>query len=141
MADEDLVDVRGRKPGIGDRIDGDPNDQAFEIVLVMFAEGGVGPADDASSHRGSSRRWDKEDELRYSNSPGSDQIGVCAAKFPHPSRTTALGPSSAASGTGPPVPDRSDPPPRRTRGREQDPLSCPLPRRWAGEGRGGGTRR
>src|SRR5258708_35746770 len=40
-------------------------------------------------------------------------VAVC----PHPSGTAALGPSSAASGTGGPVPDRSDPPPP-SRGRE-----------------------
>src|SRR5258708_2540885 len=52
---------------------------------------------------------------RFAPSPSSPTDARRPAKCPHPSGTAALGPSSAASGTEGPVPDRSDPPPPKAR--------------------------
>ena len=50
MAEHDLVDVGGGNPGIRERLLGDPYDQALDRLALKSAEGGVCPANDASSH-------------------------------------------------------------------------------------------
>jgi|SRR5712672_76157 hypothetical protein len=50
MPEHDLVDVRGNDPGIGERLGGDPHDQALDALALEAPEGGVSPANDASGH-------------------------------------------------------------------------------------------
>ena len=51
MAEHDLVDVLGGDPGIGQRLAGDPHDQAFDALAIKLTEGGMGPTDNACGHR------------------------------------------------------------------------------------------
>ena len=50
MAEHDLVDVGGGNPGVRERLLRDPYDQALDRLALKSAEGGMGPANDASSH-------------------------------------------------------------------------------------------
>jgi hypothetical protein len=50
MAEHDFVDVAGGDPGIGERLRRHPHDQALDRLSLEPAEGGVGPANDASRH-------------------------------------------------------------------------------------------
>ena len=52
MAEHDFVDVAGGDPGIGERLGRHPHDQALDRLALETAEGGVGPANDASGHGG-----------------------------------------------------------------------------------------
>ena len=52
MAEHDFVDVGGGDPGIGERLRRHPHDQTLERLALEAAKGGVGPANDASSHDG-----------------------------------------------------------------------------------------
>ena len=50
MAEHDLVDVGGRDAGIGQRLVGDPDDEAFDGLGVELAERRMRPSDDAGGH-------------------------------------------------------------------------------------------
>ena len=50
MAEHDLIDIGGGNAGIGERIPGDPYDQAFDRLALEPAEGCVSPTHDASGH-------------------------------------------------------------------------------------------
>jgi hypothetical protein len=52
MAEQDLVDVLGRDPGVGQRLIGDPDDKALHGLCIELAERRVGPTDDAGGHGG-----------------------------------------------------------------------------------------
>src|SRR5262249_50820102 len=54
MADEDLVDIRGRDAGIGQRRCRRAHDQRFDVLALEPAERRMAPADDAGGHDGSS---------------------------------------------------------------------------------------
>ncbi len=49
-ADENLIDVGGRQPGIGDRVGGDADDQGFDILAFELAEARMRPTHDAGGH-------------------------------------------------------------------------------------------
>jgi hypothetical protein len=50
MSEHDLVDIGRRNAGIGKRLAGDADDQAFHTFRVELSEGGVGPSNDACGH-------------------------------------------------------------------------------------------
>ena len=47
MPEHDLVDVFGGDTGVGQRLAGDPHDQAFDGFTAEFTEGSMGPPDNA----------------------------------------------------------------------------------------------
>ena len=52
MAQHDFVDVLRLDPGVGERLLGDPHDQALDRFAFELAERRVGPANDAGGHDG-----------------------------------------------------------------------------------------
>ena len=52
VAEQDLVDVLGRDPGVGQRLVRDPDDQAFQGLVVELSEGRMRPTHDAGGHEG-----------------------------------------------------------------------------------------
>jgi hypothetical protein len=52
MAEQDLVDLLGADAGMVERLIRDPDDQAFDGLVVELAEFAVSPADDAGGHGG-----------------------------------------------------------------------------------------
>ena len=53
MAEHDLVDIAGRDAGIGQRLVGDLDHEAFDGLGVELSEGRMRPSNDAGSHGGS----------------------------------------------------------------------------------------
>src|SRR5262249_60758854 len=50
MPEDDLVDIGGGNPGIGERLARNPHDQALDALALEATERSVSPANDASGH-------------------------------------------------------------------------------------------
>jgi hypothetical protein len=58
MPKHDLIDIRCRNTGIGQRVGGDPDHQALDGLGIEFTERRVRPSDDAGCHgRSPCCRW------------------------------------------------------------------------------------